>query len=170
MKKPTQYLLVGLPYSGKTTLAKELENKHDFARISIDELKFRAGYENVGDDDVPDKVWLKFFKEADILITKHLKEGRNLVNEYAWITKEWRDRAKKVAKDVGFETKIIYVNTPIDVVQKRWKENEKSKERFHWPEHEFINYLKDFEKLTEDENYIIYNGEPVAEWLNENIK
>lgn len=170
MKKPTQYLLVGFPYSGKTTLAKELEKRLGFAVINIDTMKFEKGYTEVGDDDVPDKIWDEIFKEADELIVKYLKEGKNLANEYAWITKEWRDRARKVAKDAGFETKIIYVNTPLEIVEKRWKENQKTKHRFDWPEHEFRNYINDFQELTDDEDFIIYNQtKPVDIWIEENL-
>lgn len=46
--KPKQYLLVGFPYSGKTTLAKELEKSLGFAHINIDQLKFDEGYTEVG--------------------------------------------------------------------------------------------------------------------------
>ena len=105
MRKPNQFLLVGFPYSGKTTLAKELVEKYGFSHINIDELKFNKGYKDVGDDEVPDQVWEEIFKEADELLVKYLNEGKNVANEYAWITKSWRDRARKVALDAGFETK-----------------------------------------------------------------
>lgn len=170
INKPVQYLLVGFPYSGKTTLAKELEKKLGFARINIDELKFKRGYTEVGDDEVPDKVWDEVFKEADDLIVKHLKEGKNLINEYAWITKEWRDRARKVAKHAGYETKIIYLDIPIELIKKRWNKNQESKNRFHWPEDEFKSYLRDFEKLTDDEKFIVYDqSTPIESWISKYI-
>ncbi|MBI2593856.1 ATP-binding protein [Candidatus Daviesbacteria bacterium] len=170
MKEPMQYLLVGFPYSGKTILAKKPEKRLGFARINIDELKFKRGYTKVGDDDVPDKVWDEIFKEADELIVKYLSEGKNLVNEYAWMTREWRERARKVAKKAGFQTKIIYLDIPLEVVKERWKENQKSKKRFDWPEHEFKNYINDFEELTEDEDFIVYDPtQPITIWIDRNL-
>lgn len=167
MIKPIQYLLVGFPYSGKTTLAKELEKRLGFARINIDELKFAKGYNDVGDNDVPDEVWDEIFNEADRLIVKHLSEGKNLANEYAWITKEWRDRARNAAKKHGFDTKIILIDVSIEEIKKRWLENKQTKERFHWPEKEFEQYLKDFERPTEDENVIIYDqSQPLEELID----
>ena len=109
MDTPLQYLLVGFPYSGKTTLAKELCKRLGFFHINIDELKAQRGYENVGDDLVPDFAWKEIFQEADRLLLKYLSEGKTVVNEYAWITKKWRDRARGVAKKGKFETKIICV-------------------------------------------------------------
>lgn len=165
MSKPIQYLLVGFPYSGKTTLAKELEKRLGFAHINIDQLKFDKGYTDVGDDDVPDLVWNQIFTEADRLIAKHLSEGKNLANEYAWITKEWRDRARKVAKDAGFLTKVIYIKLPKKVIWERWEGNSKTKTRFHWPKEEFERNFKDFEEPKEDENVIIYDQNTSTEEL-----
>lgn len=170
MKKPIQYLLVGFPYSGKTTLAKGLEKKLGFARINIDELKWKRGFKEVGDDEVPDKVWEEIFKEADELIIRYLKEGKNLANEYAWITKAWRERARKVAKMAGFETKVIYLDIPKEEIIKRWSENQESKRRFHWPEDEFRSYINDFEKLTEDEDFIVYDqSKPIELWIDKDL-
>lgn len=167
MTKPMQYLLVGFPYSGKTTLAKELERRLGFARINIDELKFAKGYNDVGDDDVPDEVWDEIFNEADDLIGKYLSEGKNLTNEYAWITKEWRNRARKVAKEHSSGTKVILIDIPFEEIKRRWLENKQTKERFHWPEKEFEQYLKDFERPTEDENVIIYDqSQPIEELID----
>lgn len=170
MDKPIQYLLVGFPYSGKTTLAKELKKRLGFAHINIDQLKFDEGYTEVGDDDVPDEAWERIFTKADKLIVDYLKEGKNLANEYAWITREWRDRARKMAKDAGFETKVIYLKVPPEEIRKRWLENSEIKVRFHWPEHEFESYLRDFEVPKEDENIIIYNQSiSVEDWVQQNF-
>lgn len=170
MKKPIQYLLVGFPYSGKTTLAKALERELRFARINIDDLKFEAGYTDVGDDDVPNETWIKIFKKADYLITKYLLEGKSLANEYAWITREWRDRARDIAKKAGFDTKLIYIKVSEDEIRKRWKENIKTKNRFHWPEKEFESYIKDFEVPTNNENLIVFDySQSIEEWIKSNI-
>ena len=170
MKKPIQYLLVGFPYSGKTTLAKELEGKFGFARINVDELKFKKGYRDEGDDDVPDKVWNEIFEEADKLIEQYLREGKNLANEYAWITKGWRDRAEAVAEKAGFETKIIYLDVPKEIILERWKNNENAKTRFQWPENEFKRYLEEFEELSSDENYVVYDQTiPADQWIKTNL-
>jgi predicted kinase len=166
MQKPIQYLLVGFPYSGKTTLAKELEKKLGFAHINIDQLKFDKGYTDVGDDDVPDLVWNEIFNEADRLIIKYLSEGKNIANEYAWITKVWRDRARKVAQDAGFQTKIIYIKLPKEIIWKRWMENSKTKARFHWPKEEFERNFRDFEEPVPEEDIIIYDQtSSVEKWV-----
>lgn len=171
MEKPIQYLLVGFPYSGKSTFAKELQRRLGFAHINIDQLKFDEGYTTVGDDDVPDEAWDRIFKRADELIVKYLTDGKNLANEYAWITREWRDRAREVARDAGFETKVVYIKLPKEVITKRWQENEHTKARFQWPEKEFDGYLNDFEEPTPDEKVIIYDQSiPLDEWVEKELR
>lgn len=166
MEKPTQYLLVGFPYSGKSTLAKELQKRLGFAHINIDQLKFDRGYASAGDDDVPDNVWDEIFSEADKLIVQYLQEGKNVANEYAWITRAWRDRARNVAQDAGFMTKVIYLKLPREMVIQRWLQNSKTQTRFQWPEKEFEKYLSEFEEPQSDENIIIYDQTTTLDdWL-----
>jgi hypothetical protein len=53
------YHLVGFAYAGKSTFAKELEAKHGFARISIDDIKWRLGLRDTSDDDSPILLWVE---------------------------------------------------------------------------------------------------------------
>ena len=170
MKKPIQYLLVGFPYSGKTTLAKELEKRLGFAHINIDQLKFDRGFTDVGDDEVPDEVWNDIFNQADSLILEYLTAGKNVANEYAWITKAWRDRARQVAAVAGFATKVIYLQMPPEIIRQRWLANSQTHTRFHWPKEELDRTFTDFEEPTPDED-IVYFDQAVSldDWLKKNL-
>lgn len=156
--KPINYHLVGFAYVGKTTLAKKLEANYDFARISIDEIKWAQGYSNVGDDDVPNQVWDDVFAQADSMLVDYLKQGKNVANEYAWTSKYWRDRSKAIAAFSGFETIFIHLQLPEQEIRRRWKENSQSRVRFHMPENEFERMFGEFEPLSEDEKCLVYNA------------
>jgi predicted kinase len=170
MDKPFQYLLVGFPYSGKTTLAKELVKKFGFVHINLDQLKWDMGYTNVGDDEVPDEIWEKILIKANELLVKYLNEGKNVANEYAWITREWRDKARKVAREAGFETRVVYIKLPGEEIRKRWLENSKTRQRFHWPEEEFERMFTDFEEPSSDENIVYYDGSvPIENWAEKHL-
>lgn len=167
MNKPLQYLLVGYPFAGKTMLSKELAKRLGFARVNIDEVKFAFGFEGVSDDDVPDEVWQKIFDETDRQLLMHLKEGKNVLNENAWVKKQWRDRLRNLAAKEGFTTKVIYVKTTEEVVRKRWEENKEKNERFDVPENIFEWAINDFEEPTEDEDVIIFDNSEVIEiWIS----
>lgn len=169
-RKPIHYLLVGYPFAGKTTVAKELEKQLGFKRLSIDEVKFELGFEGVSDDDVPDEAWDKIFTELDKRIVENLKAGKTIVNEYAWLTKEWRNRARKLATELGIETKLLFVNTPEQIARERWQQNRKNNSRFDVPDSVFEEAIKLFEKPTKDENIIVYDQSMNLDaWIEKNF-
>lgn len=157
MKKPTQYILCGIPFSGKTTLGKALEKHLGFVHINLDDIKKEKGCGDISDDDVPDKVWKQIFGEADRRLIKALKGGKSVANETAWVTRKWRDRARKIAEKSGFSTKVIYIKIPEEIAKKRWQQNRLHKKRYDTKDDEFGDYVKDFEKPIPDEDLIIYD-------------
>lgn len=170
MQKPTQYLLCGIPFSGKTTLGKELAKKLGFIHINLDEIKKEKGYGEVSDDDVSDKVWKEIFNEADKKLIKALKLGKDVANETAWVARKWRDRARRVAQKAGFSTKIIYLKTPLEIAKKRWEENRLQKKRYDTTDKEFADYIKDFEEPTQNENLIIYDQTvSIKDWIKQHF-
>lgn len=170
MQRPVQYIPVGYPFSGKTSLSRELERRLGFSRVNIDEIKSEFGYENKSDDYVPDKVWQSIFDEIERKVSRYLKEGKSVINETAWITKEWRDKARKIASDLGFETKIIYIKVSLEVARSRWIKNKTTKERFDITRKVFEDAIREFEPPAEYENFVIYDQTmPLQEWINKNI-
>ncbi len=80
-------------------------------------------------------------------------------------------RARKIAKDAGFQTKVIYIELPKEVIWKRWMENSKTKTRFHWPKEEFERNFKEFEEPSPDEDVIIYDQKtPIEKWIKNYVK
>lgn len=170
MKKQIQYLLVGYPFAGKTFIAKELEKRLKFTRLSIDEIKFEMGYEGVSDDDISASEWEKIFNELDKRIIVHLKAGKTIINEYAWLTQEWRNRARRLASEQRIESKVIFVDTPESVVRARWEKNRNTKERFDVPDTVFEEAIKIFERPTEEENVIVFaHNENLEKWIKRNF-
>jgi predicted kinase len=167
---PVQYIMVGLPFSGKTNLAKTMEKKLGFARVSIDDIKFEKGYKGVSDDGVPDEVWKDIFNESDRRVIEYLKQGKSVLNETAWTTKEWRERARKLAETKGFSTKIIYVKIKVEEARERLIKNRKTGKRFDVSDKIFNEAVEEFEEPTKDENVIIYEGKkPIEEWIQRNF-
>lgn len=165
-----QYLLCGLPFSGKTTLGKKLQEKLGFVHINLDKIKAEKSYGKISDDDVPDKVWESIFMEANKKLTEALKSNKNVANETAWVTREWRDKSRKVAADTGFTTKIIFLDIPERICRQRWQENKKTQSRYDTYEAEFESYVRDFEKPTNDEDVFLYDGKiSLDEWINNNL-
>ncbi|MCC6932132.1 MAG: ATP-binding protein [Deltaproteobacteria bacterium] len=163
---PTHYILCGLPFSGKTYLGKLLQDKLAFVHVSLDEQKALAGYENVSDDDVPDEVWTNIFNNTDFLAVSALKQGQTVVHETAFVTKKWRDRAKAVAFTAGFQSKIIFLDIALVTIRARYEENEIRAWRYKTPKNVFEAYIQEFEAPSNEEDVIIYDGQPPLEdWI-----
>lgn len=167
---PTQYLLCGIPFSGKTTLGQALHDKLGFVHINLDAIKKEKGYGDTCDDDVPDTVWTEIFREADSRMLAGLKEGKSVAHETAWVTRAWRDRARDIATEAGFPTKIIFLDIPKEVALSRQSANRTKQTRYDTPDTEFQDYVTEFERPTPDEDIIIYDGiQDLSAWISHNF-
>ena len=113
--KPVAYLLCGLPGSGKTTYAKNLE-KHEVLRLSLDEelfKRFGRFAENYQDNEKKTKVSLK-----ELLIQK-LQAGTSIVLDYGFWKKSERDEYKKLVEDNGGEWRLVYFKVSSPVLHER---------------------------------------------------
>jgi predicted kinase len=168
--KQIQYILVGLPFSGKTTLSKAIAEQLNIPRVNLDEVKEEMGFKGVSDNDISHEDWTKIFNETDRRVVEHLKKGQSVLHETSW-TKRWkRDRARKLASDSGITSKVIYIKIPETVSRERWMDNKKENERYDVPEDVFEEAVKEFEIPTEDEDLLIYDQSvPVNDWIMENL-
>lgn len=170
MSKQMQYILVGLPFSGKTTLSKAISEKLGIPRINLDDVKFEMGFEGVSDNYIAPEQWKKIFDKTDKKVVEHLKQGESVLHETSW-TKRWkRDRARKLATDLRINSTVIYVKVPVEVARERWLKNRMEQQRFDLPEDVFEEAVSEFEIPTEDENLLVYDQTiPVKQWLKENL-
>lgn len=114
-KQPTLHLLVGLPGSGKTTLARRLEQEHAALRLTPDEWMeplFGAG-------EADGKRWVL---ESDLLwkvAARALSLGLNVVLDYGCWAREERDlfRTRAAALGVAFELHVLDV--PLETLWER---------------------------------------------------
>lgn len=170
MTDQLQYILVGLPFSGKTTLSKAISEKLGIPRVNLDEVKFEMGFEGVSDNHMTHEQWKEIFDETDKRVAEHLKQGKSVLHETSW-TKRWkRDRARKLATDLGIDSVVIYVKVPQEVARERWLKNRDEQNRFDLPEDVFEEAAKEFEIPRQDENLIVYDQAiPVDEWIERNL-
>ena len=161
--------MCGLPFSGKTTLAKQLAQKLGFIRIDIDEIKFEKGYKNVSDDDVPNKMWEKIYDEMFKRIYNNLSKGKNVISDKSNLEKDERNRMQQSTRG-EFPVKVIYINILPETVRRRWLENKKDKKRFDISEKIFNEAIDALQEPSDDENIIIYDQTiPIEDWIKRNF-
>ncbi len=111
---PTLYLICGLPGSGKTTLAKQLEREQSALRLTPDEWMARIvgdGYDEVKRAAVEAVQW-------DIA-ARVLHLGINVILDWGFWSRSERDDFRSRATMLGARTEIKFLDVPRDELWRR---------------------------------------------------
>jgi predicted kinase len=107
-------LLVGIPGSGKTTLARKLIEK-GYTAISADSIREEL-YGDEGEQGEPQKVFAIFFERLE----KILSTGADVVVDNTNLKAQYRQEISERAKPFGYENPQIWVlDIPLNVCLKR---------------------------------------------------
>jgi len=151
----TLYILCGLPYSGKTYLSGEIIKKTTAAYISIDEI-FKELEFDWDKNKLPNKEeWDKIFNISYQKSQAALKKNLNVLYDSTNHTKESRDSLRKISQEVNASAKVIYIDVPIEIIWKRWEENNIKNNRPVISKQLVEMTIKSLEIPTEKENFFI---------------
>jgi len=166
LKKPCLYILCGLPFAGKTTLARVLESRLEVSRVAIDDINTERGVWNDETGMSPEE-WTNTYNEAYRRINLLLSQRKSVVYDSVNYTKELRDRLRAIAENYDARTVVIYVDIPVAEVLRRWRENRQTSGRADVRDSDFAEVLNHFESPTEDEHVLRYDGSiPVEDWVS----
>jgi len=158
---PCVYILCGLPFAGKTFLAKALVRHLNLPRVSIDEINSERG---LGFDNAPisSEDWGITYAESYTRLDAYLRAGRSVVYDAANFTRAERDKARAVAAQSGSEAVVLHVTTPEPIVRQRWLRNRLTHERNDIRDDYFAVVITQFEPPAADENVLCYSNEQDA--------
>jgi predicted kinase len=164
------YILCGLPFSGKTTLAKKLVAKLGFIRIDLDEVKFELFGQGIKDDQIDQSGWDRVYQAMYQNIKTALLKGDTVIHDTGNFTKSERDLVKKIADDLNLKPLTIFVNTPLAVAKNRWLKNKITKKRFDIAEASFADCARELEPPAPSEPHLVFNyNDSVDDWINKNF-
>lgn len=169
MKKPKQklYILCGLPYSGKTTLTKELVKRFGFKVVSMDNVMDKKGYNPL---TMTRENWNEVYSEGYEKLNQYLMESQSTILDVSNLKRRERNTARAIAESKGVKYRLIYINTPLEEIKRRRLENQQIKTRGHLEDKTMDIALDMWEEPTSDENLILYNQDiDLEEWIKENI-
>jgi predicted kinase len=115
---PTLYLLCGLPGSGKTTRAKELEAAGKGFLLNADEWVCRLypdDAEAAARDERKDLVERLQWDLVERLLTG----GINVILDWGVWMRAQRDHYRQRARMVGAEVQTVFLDTPLEVLHER---------------------------------------------------
>lgn len=113
---PTVYLLCGLPGSGKSTYAKELE-KSGVVRMTLDEEVFKRYGRNFTSGYAEKEAETK--KHSEEQLVEYLRGGVSVVLDWGFWKKAERTRIIELAQNAGAKSELVYFNVPFEELKSR---------------------------------------------------
>ncbi|HEX5840088.1 MAG TPA: AAA family ATPase [Anaerolineales bacterium] len=148
----TLHLMVGLPCSGKTTLAQTLEHELPALRLNLDEWHIRLFGQ---DAEEPEHDARHSLIEALLwnIASRALELGTNVILDYGLWAREEREEYRLRAKQLGASSEVHYLNVPEDELLRRLavRNSRPSQESFLISEESMRPWIAFFQKPTPDE-------------------
>ncbi|MBK3603282.1 MULTISPECIES: ATP-binding protein [unclassified Streptomyces] len=164
-RAPRAILMSGLQGSGKTTLARALEEA-GFRRLCPDEEMFRR-YGHYGRDFPRGQFRVReapVLKDIALELQELLAAGHEVVVDHGFWTPEERAQWAATVMEAGGEPVLIYLPVPHEVrwdrIQKRNEQSLVDANSIEFSEEDLIRHAGRFCPPTDDEPHIVYDGQP----------
>lgn len=166
------YILCGIPFSGKSTLAREMVKILGVERIDLDEVKFELFGKDTIDENLKKEDWDKVYQKMHKQIEDLLRAKKSAVHDTGNFTKYERGLVRKIADKVGgIEIVTIFVDTPYKIAKERLINNRDEKRRFNVTDEDFEGAVAEMERPGADENTLVYDSKiPKDRWINKNLQ
>ena len=148
----TLHLMVGLPCSGKSTLAQTLEHELPALRLTVDEWHIRLFGQ---DAEEPEHDARHSLIEALLwnIASSALELGMNVILDFGFWAREEREEYRLRAKQLGASSEVHYLDVPEDELLRRLavRNSQPSQESFLISEEAMKPWIASFQKPTPDE-------------------
>lgn len=148
----TLHLMVGLPCSGKTTLAQQIEHEQSALRLTTDEW-------HVGlfgqDAEEPEHDARHSLIEAKLwnIASRALALGTNVILDFGFWAQEERENYRLWAKRLGASSVMHFLDVPEDELLRRLavRNSQPSQRSFHISEESMKPWIEFFQRPTLEE-------------------
>src|SRR5512135_1203815 len=134
--------MVGLPFSGKTTLAKQLEQELHALRLNIDECHVRLFGQ---DAEAPEHDTRHSLIEAMLwnIASRALELGTNVILDFGFWAREEREDYRSRAKRLGAASEVHFLDVPEAELMRRLevRNSQPSQESFHIPRESLLRWI-----------------------------
>jgi predicted kinase len=148
----TLHLMVGLPCSGKTTLAQRLESEKAALRLTPDEWQVRLFGQ---DAEEPEHDSRHSLIEAMLwnIASRVLELGTNVILDFGFWAREEREDYRLRAKKLGASSEVHFLDVSEDELMRRLEErnSQSSQESFYISAEMMKPWIEFFQKPTLDE-------------------
>jgi predicted kinase len=165
MGKSRLYIVFGIPFSGKSTLVRELVRQRGCRVIDIDAINTARGIGIAGAPISPED-WEISFASARAQLTEALAAGESVAYDgHVW-GRAQREEFRAIAHAAGAGITFIYLDAPESVARERLIANRHTSQRHDVPDDLFAQAVALMEPLGETEDVARYDGiAPVSDWI-----
>lgn len=164
----TLYLLCGLAFSGKSTLAAAIRQRLGCALVSLDDLNAQRGLH--GGMGISGEEWARTHGEALRAVEAALRVGHSVIVDDTSCFRFLRDNYREIADRYGVATVVIYLDVPLDLVRARMRANDLEPSRAPITEAVLLDLVEKFEAPGADEAVIVFPAGALPErWVAENL-
>lgn len=148
MTRPTLYLTVGLPGTGKTTVARRIESERRALRLTKDEW-MKALYGDANPERASDVIEGRL---VDIAL-RALELGADVVLDFGLWGRDERTALRSAAAEVGANVVLAYCTCGPDEQWRRLARREREEPHSTWPltEEDLAGYARVFQEPTAEE-------------------
>jgi predicted kinase len=150
----TLYIMCGVGFSGKSSLAKKIAEHTGAILVSQDSMFFEKEKELDLDQD-SDEQWRMILNMCREIIREELSKGDSVVFDDTSLRLKHREKLREIAKDVGAETKVIFLDTPLDIQKQRQEKNKITGERHDVKQEYLDQVIAELERPNESENVVV---------------
>jgi predicted kinase len=144
--------MVGLPCSGKTTLAKKLEREQFALRLTADEWHIRLFGQDADELEHDTRHSLIEMMLWNIA-SRALELGINVILDFGFWAREEREDYRSRAKEIGASSEVHFLDVPTDELMRRLmaRNSQSSPSSFYIPEEMMKPWIAFFQRPTPDE-------------------
>ena len=154
----------GLAFSGKSTVARKVAAVLGAELVSYDAITLQRGFE--GGKVIADQEWEKTSLMAAGSARAALANGRGVVVDDTFSHRFLRDRFRSVAAEASVPFILLFVDTPLAVIEARIAENARTRQRAHIEPAVFAHHRDRFQFPGNDEAPVrLSNDADLERWL-----
>jgi predicted kinase len=148
----TLHLMVGLPFSGKTTLARKLERECSALRLTPDEWQISLFGQDARE---PEHDARHSFIEGMLwnIASRALELGTNVILDFGFWAREEREDFRSRAKKLGASSEVHFLDVSEQELLRRLevRNSQPSQEYFYITAEMLKPWIEFFQRPTEDE-------------------
>ncbi len=163
--RPVVYVLCGVPFAGKSTLARAMSARLAAVHLEVDAVVRDLGLGGEGGHPTRGE-WVAAYREAQRRLDRLLADGRSVVYDATNFRRLMRARVRAIAAARVAAAVTVLVGPPPAEIAARREQNRREPTRPDVPEAAFREVAAGFQPPAPDEDAVAYDGtEPIEAWI-----